>query len=322
MSPEVVSERRSRGSPASGVLLSVRRARPQGVSGGRGSENHPGDPAPTRPNRGHRQACYGLECQRSVTASIGGGLGVLTSAVGSSRTRAATGGGGGRRHLFGSRYREGDDVQLVLPARRAGAAELPDRRGGGQLVVGVGPGRSCAGGDRGLRRAQIDDDVFDRIAARMSYVSGDFGGAATCVRVKSAIRETRWPVFYCEIPPFVFGPVIKGRTEAGFTNEGRVVVEKPFGHDLASPARGRRRSTSASPRAESDGGQARSVDRYPDARRGTREETCESEQVTVDVKVAGERGEGPAPYEVLFHAALVGDSKPLTPGRGSNGAGG
>ena len=115
----------------------------------------------------------------------------LTSAVGSGRTRAATGEGGGRRHLLGSRYREGD-VQLVLPARTAGAAELPDRRGGGQLVVGAGPGRSCAGGDRGLRRAQIVDDMFDRIAARMSYVSGDFGGAATCVRVKSAIWETQW----------------------------------------------------------------------------------------------------------------------------------
>ena len=42
------------------------------------------------------------------------------------------------------------------------------------------------------------------------------------------------PVFYLEIPPFLFGRVIKGLTDAGLTKTGRVVVEKPFGHDLAS----------------------------------------------------------------------------------------
>ena len=42
------------------------------------------------------------------------------------------------------------------------------------------------------------------------------------------------PVFYLEIPPFLFGTVIKGLAEAGLTKTARVVVEKPFGHDLAS----------------------------------------------------------------------------------------
>ena len=41
-------------------------------------------------------------------------------------------------------------------------------------------------------------------------------------------------MFYLEIPPFLFGTVIKGLTEAGLTKTGRVVVEKPFGHDLES----------------------------------------------------------------------------------------
>jgi glucose-6-phosphate 1-dehydrogenase len=81
---------------------------------------------------------------------------------------------------------------------------------------------------------QIDDEVFDRFAARLSYVSGDFGDAATFERVKTAIGEAHCPVFYLEIPPFLFGPVIKGLTDAGLTKTGRVVVEKPFGHDLAS----------------------------------------------------------------------------------------
>ena len=81
---------------------------------------------------------------------------------------------------------------------------------------------------------QIDDSAFDRLIGRMSYVSGDFGDAATYERVARAVGDAKCPVFYLEIPPFLFGPVIKGLTEAGLTKTGRVVVEKPFGHDLES----------------------------------------------------------------------------------------
>jgi glucose-6-phosphate 1-dehydrogenase len=81
---------------------------------------------------------------------------------------------------------------------------------------------------------RIDEAVFDRLADRMSYVGGDFDDAATYERVAGAIGEPQCPVFYLEIPPFLFGRVIKGLTEAGLTKTGRVVVEKPFGHDLES----------------------------------------------------------------------------------------
>ena len=82
---------------------------------------------------------------------------------------------------------------------------------------------------------QIEDAVFERFAARLSYVSGDFGDSATYTRVADAIGEATCPVFYLEIPPFLFGRVIKGLTEAGVTKQpARVVVEKPFGHDLES----------------------------------------------------------------------------------------
>jgi glucose-6-phosphate 1-dehydrogenase len=82
---------------------------------------------------------------------------------------------------------------------------------------------------------KIDESVFDRLAARLSYVSGDFGEADTYGRVARAIGEARCPVFYLEIPPFLFGRVIKGLTDAGVTKQPtRVVVEKPFGHDLES----------------------------------------------------------------------------------------
>jgi glucose-6-phosphate 1-dehydrogenase len=81
---------------------------------------------------------------------------------------------------------------------------------------------------------KLDAAVFDRFAARLSYVSGDFNDAATYERVKGAVGEARSPVFYLEIPPFLFGPVIAQLTGAGLTANARVVVEKPFGHDLAS----------------------------------------------------------------------------------------
>jgi glucose-6-phosphate 1-dehydrogenase len=81
---------------------------------------------------------------------------------------------------------------------------------------------------------QLDETIFDRFAARLSYVSGDFADAATYHRVGAAIKDAKCPVFYLEIPPFLFATTVKGLSEAGLTRTGRVVVEKPFGHDLAS----------------------------------------------------------------------------------------
>ncbi len=80
----------------------------------------------------------------------------------------------------------------------------------------------------------IDDEVFARLVARMSYISGDFSDAATYKHVADAIAGASVPVFYLEIPPSLFGMVIKGLAEAGLTSSARVVVEKPFGHDLQS----------------------------------------------------------------------------------------
>ena len=81
---------------------------------------------------------------------------------------------------------------------------------------------------------KIDPAVFDRFAERLSYVSGDFTDPATYERVAAAIEGTKTPVFYLEIPPFLFGQVVKELSDAGLTNGARVVVEKPFGHDLES----------------------------------------------------------------------------------------
>jgi glucose-6-phosphate 1-dehydrogenase len=80
----------------------------------------------------------------------------------------------------------------------------------------------------------LDEQVFDRFAGRLSYVQGDFGDATTYERVGAAIKGAEQPVFYLEIPPFLFATVVDGLAAAGLTQHARVVIEKPFGHDLAS----------------------------------------------------------------------------------------
>jgi glucose-6-phosphate 1-dehydrogenase len=80
----------------------------------------------------------------------------------------------------------------------------------------------------------IDEDVFQRFAARLSMVSGDFADTTTYDHVAKAIEGRHTPVFYLEIPPSLFGRVVQGLAHANLTDRARVVVEKPFGHDLAS----------------------------------------------------------------------------------------
>ena len=83
-----------------------------------------------------------------------------------------------------------------------------------------------------------DEDVLDRLLGRISYVQGDYAEAATFEHVAEAMRaaagEPRSPVFYLEVPPALFRTVVKRLSDAGLTDGGRVVIEKPFGHDLES----------------------------------------------------------------------------------------
>jgi glucose-6-phosphate 1-dehydrogenase len=80
----------------------------------------------------------------------------------------------------------------------------------------------------------LDEAVFKRFAARLSYIQGDFADSATYGQVADAIKGKELPVFYLEIPPFLFGKVVQGLHDAGLTKNARVVVEKPFGHDRDS----------------------------------------------------------------------------------------
>jgi glucose-6-phosphate 1-dehydrogenase len=79
-----------------------------------------------------------------------------------------------------------------------------------------------------------DEDVLDSLAARLSYVQGDYADADTFARVADAVGEAQRPVFYLEIPPSLFATVVHGLGKAGLTENAHVVIEKPFGHDLDS----------------------------------------------------------------------------------------
>jgi glucose-6-phosphate 1-dehydrogenase len=80
----------------------------------------------------------------------------------------------------------------------------------------------------------LDEAVFERFANRLSYVHGDFSVDSTYGAVADAVKGFERPVFYLEIPPFLFGKVVAGLHDAGLTDNATVVVEKPFGHDRDS----------------------------------------------------------------------------------------
>jgi glucose-6-phosphate 1-dehydrogenase len=79
-----------------------------------------------------------------------------------------------------------------------------------------------------------DSDALDAMLARLTYVQGDYGDEATFEAVKKALGDSQQPVFYLEIPPFLFSTVVKGLGKAGLVEHAHVVIEKPFGHDLES----------------------------------------------------------------------------------------
>jgi glucose-6-phosphate 1-dehydrogenase len=81
---------------------------------------------------------------------------------------------------------------------------------------------------------QLDDAVFRRLAERMSYLSGDFGDKRTYEEVAKAVGDA-FAAYYLEIPPALFARVVEGLAGVKLLAHGqRVIVEKPFGHDLRS----------------------------------------------------------------------------------------
>ena len=83
---------------------------------------------------------------------------------------------------------------------------------------------------------QVDPAVFEPFARRMTFIDGDYASATTFEAVKTSLAAigARRPLFYLEIPPSLFGQVVVQLHAAGLTDGARIVIEKPFGRDLAS----------------------------------------------------------------------------------------
>ena len=93
----------------------------------------------------------------------------------------------------------------------------------------------------GSHTSGIDDPAaFDRLIALMNYVSGNYNDASTFTALKAALGSAKRPAFYLAIPPSLFATVVQNLAHAGLAGlagqakDARVIVEKPFGRDLAS----------------------------------------------------------------------------------------
>jgi glucose-6-phosphate 1-dehydrogenase len=81
----------------------------------------------------------------------------------------------------------------------------------------------------------IDDvDAFDRLLSLLGYVDGNYDDPSTFNALQRALGGSRRPAHYLAIPPSLFATVIEGLSGAGLTHDARIIVEKPFGRDLAS----------------------------------------------------------------------------------------
>jgi glucose-6-phosphate 1-dehydrogenase len=78
--------------------------------------------------------------------------------------------------------------------------------------------------------------VVEHLTSKLFYVSGDYSDPATYGEIRRCVDDRRYTVSYLAIPPFLFDDVVRGLVGSGLHNDGRLVVEKPFGRDLKSAA--------------------------------------------------------------------------------------
>jgi glucose-6-phosphate 1-dehydrogenase len=116
------------------------------------------------------------------------------------------------------------------------------RRGSLSMPI-VGVARPGWSRERLLERARdslrehggVDEGAFKQLSQQLRYVGGDYQDANTFTQLRAALGEARAPLHYLAIPPSMFGAVVGGLAASGcLPSEARVVLEKPFGRDLAS----------------------------------------------------------------------------------------
>jgi glucose-6-phosphate 1-dehydrogenase len=86
----------------------------------------------------------------------------------------------------------------------------------------------------GERPGKVDEEAFAKLSSLLRYIDGDYADARTFQRLGKALGGAKRPLHYLAIPPSMFATVTEGLAGAGCIDGARVVVEKPFGRDLAS----------------------------------------------------------------------------------------
>lgn len=89
-------------------------------------------------------------------------------------------------------------------------------------------------GDSLEQNGGVDVDAFAKLSAQLRYVDGDYQDPATFKQLKQTLNGAKRPLYYLAIPASMFETVVQGLAKSGCTETARVIVEKPFGRDLAS----------------------------------------------------------------------------------------
>ena len=121
--------------------------------------------------------------------------------------------------------REGMDVPIIGVARSGWSLQQLRKRAHDSIAQ--------AAEERGT---PIDEEAFAKFSAQLRFVEGDYNDPATFDKLKQALVQAnaKAPLYYLAIPPDLFGAVVGNLQREGCTQSARVVVEKPFGRDLAS----------------------------------------------------------------------------------------
>jgi glucose-6-phosphate 1-dehydrogenase len=82
----------------------------------------------------------------------------------------------------------------------------------------------------------VDQAAFEKLVARLGYVDGDYHDEATFTQLRQLLGKSKAPLHYLAIPPSVFDPVVENLEKSGCAGNARIMVEKPFGRDVASAA--------------------------------------------------------------------------------------
>jgi glucose-6-phosphate 1-dehydrogenase len=114
---------------------------------------------------------------------------------------------------------------------------------GGLRVPVIGVAKSGWGKQELVERARdgienaerrLDEATFKKLVDLLSYIDGDYGDPGTFETLRNKLGAAKHPLYYMAIPPSLFDDVVEALKKSGCAQGGRLVIEKPFGHDLES----------------------------------------------------------------------------------------